>query len=168
MSISPDVHVPLWHRGVKEDFVEGTLIDLLSPASRMAVIKPPPHDRLLSAVKNAVHKLLLSNLKTLSLDLENGLEGDYWCGRLANDTKMISIAEAEEFVERKLEGMVLLSQLSNMLVRSFERPVLRLCRTFNEVDASYDMQAFHKRRVKVEAEAEKYGWRVDSKLKKSR
>lgn len=134
----------------------------------MAVIKPPPHDRLLSAVRNVVQKLLQSDLKALSVDLENGLEGDYWCGRLANDRKMIPIAEAEEFVERKLEGIVLLQQLSNMLVSSHERPVLRLCRSFNEADAFYDTKASDKRRVKVEAEAQKYGWRVDSKLKKSR
>ena len=35
------IHVPMWHRGIQEDFVDGAVMDLISPASRLAVVKPP-------------------------------------------------------------------------------------------------------------------------------
>lgn len=146
--------------------MEGAIIDLLSPASRMAVLKPPPHDRLLAAVQRIAQALLKSNLEALLLDLENGLQGDYWSGRLANDRKMISMAEAEEFVERKLEGIKLLKQVSDMLATTTNRPLLRLCRPFNDVLC--DQKEFQKRVDRVRTEAEKYGWLVDTRLRESR
>ena len=149
-----------------EDFVEGAIIDLLSPASRMAVLKPPPHDRLLAAVQRIVQTLLNSNLKAFSLELENGLQGDYWSGRLANDRKMISVADADEFVERKLEGIELLKQVSDMLATTANRPLLRLFRPFNDVLPA--QKEFRKRLDRVRMEAEKYGWLVDTRLRESR
>ena len=49
------IHAPVWHRGIQEDFVEGAIIDLLSPASRMAVIKPPTRDRRLRDTEYLKH-----------------------------------------------------------------------------------------------------------------
>lgn len=160
------VHAPMWHRSIQEDFVEGTLVDLLSPASRMAVIKPPPHDRLLSAVRHTVIALLGSNLTHLPLDLGNGLDADYWSGRLANDRKLISLAEVEEFVLRKQEGIALLKQLSDKLAATHHaRPLLHL-RQFSSDAADYT--DFRMRFARVRLEADKYGWRVDSRLREWR
>ena len=160
------IHCPLWHRGVQEDFVEGAVVDLLSPASRMAVIKPPPHDRLLSAIRHACHTLLDANLVNLSLDLENGLAADYWSSRYTNDKRMISIAEAEEFFERKIKGIELLRQVSEVLATTQTRPVLGL---FTPSRSSPpDKKEFRRRLPGLKIEAEKYGWTVHPTLKELR
>lgn len=156
------IHVPLWHRGVQQDFVDGALVDVFSPASRMAVIKPPPHDRLLSAIKRSVNMLLGGNIVTLSLDLENGPAADYFTGRYSRDKSLISLAEAEEFVERKYKGIELLSQLSEVLATGQNRPILSLHRPSR---SSFDKKEFRKRLPGLAAEAEKYGWELDPYLR---
>jgi hypothetical protein len=35
------VHAPLWYLGLQADFLEGSILDLTSPASRLAVNMPP-------------------------------------------------------------------------------------------------------------------------------
>ncbi|KAK4954481.1 hypothetical protein LTR10_007912 [Elasticomyces elasticus] len=37
---SLQIHVPIWRHGVNHDYIEGAIMDLASPVSRLAVIKP--------------------------------------------------------------------------------------------------------------------------------
>ena len=134
----------MWHRSVQEDFLEGALIDTLSPASRLAVIKPPPHDRLLSAVRHVVQVLSQSTkLTKLVFNLENGLGADYWCDRMTRDRKLISVADADEFVNRKREGIALLKQVSDLLATRGERPLFRIVQYSK--DALHDKEEFQRR-----------------------
>lgn len=61
----------MWHRLIQEDFVEGAMMDSLSPATRMGVIKPAARDRVVSAIQNAVH-LLSPTIKTVAFELVDG------------------------------------------------------------------------------------------------
>lgn len=113
------IHAPLWHRGIQEDFVEGAILDLTSPASRLGVVKPAARDRLLSAIKSSVQALLeAGQLEVLSLDLEHGMVTDRWTGRYSNDRQLIAISDAEEHVIRKQQGIEL-RELRNTTYPSF-------------------------------------------------
>ena len=74
------VHVPLWHRGVSADCIEGATLDLLTPASKIWSL-PPEHDRLLSAIKY-VHAALTKAkaLESLELHVSNTSYLDAWIG----------------------------------------------------------------------------------------
>ena len=159
------VHAPLWYLGIHEDFVEGANIDLLSPASRLAVIKPPARDRLVSAiqaVKSGLHNS--PNLKSITLELENTLVADHWSGRYVDDHRLISMSEAEEHANRKSEGISLLKDISEVLVNKERRkPVVTLCHPSKS--SSSDRKDFEKRLPSLIKEAEKYGWEVDGSLR---
>lgn len=155
------VHAPLWHRGVEQDFVEGAMLDLTAPASRMAIVKPPPSDRLLSAVQSCVKMFLDSHtFATLALDLEHGPVTDHWSGRITDRAKLISVADAENAVLRKQKGMDLLRRLSQALP---DTPVLTV-HHLTRVTVP-DTRDFRKRLASVHKEADKYNWKVDSRLK---
>ena len=159
------IHAPLWHRGVQEDFIEGAIVDSFSPASRFGVIKPPAHDRLLSAVTYVTNTLIKSDIfESLTLDLENTPVADQWSGRLINDKRLVSVFDVEEFVERKRKGFVLLKQLSEALVtKGKSRPVVQLCNPVPHVK-----EQLGRRRGKVNWEAEKHGWVVGKGVKDTR
>lgn len=124
----------------------------------MAVVKPPPHDRLLRAIKTVVQRLILNQLATLDFDIESASCANYWSGRWASSTRLIATADAEEFVMRKHEGTALLASLSGSL--GDERtPRLRLTRSPCPPPCDdEDMQMLMSRLI---SEAAKYGWRVD-------
>ena len=154
---------PMFHRGIQEDYVEGAILDLMSPATRMAVIKPPPRDRLLSAIKHSVTKLMeAGSLETMNVDLEHPMASDLWSGRYVNDKRLINVAEAERHVERKAAGVALLMQASEALAAKGNRPVLTLYH-FAKPSKS-DRNQFRGAFAGLIMEAEKYGWRVHSTL----
>ncbi|KAK5124187.1 hypothetical protein LTR85_001890 [Meristemomyces frigidus] len=147
-----NIHAPLWHLGVHEDFVEGAILDLTSPASRMAVIKPPATDRLLGAIQSSVGHLLQSgNLETLILDLSHTFIPDFTAQSISKT--LISTSDAEEYVSRKQKGIELLRQLCEALPN---RPALHLRAPtrpeWNGGDATSE-----KGLLKVMTEAAKYG-----------
>ena len=136
------------------------MIDSLSPATRMGVIKPPARDRLVSTIQNAVH-LLSPSLRTLVLELQNGVEADCWSGRYVDDKRMITASEAEENVYRKTRGVALLKGLSEGLTESIIRPILRVRRL---PKSSKGAKEFQKQIPSMMTEAKKYGWQVDTVL----
>lgn len=161
------VHAPLWHREIQNDFVEGAILDLTSPASRLGVVKPAARDRLLSAVRSSVQALLKAGkLEMLSLDLEHGMVTDRWTGRYSNDRHLIAASDAEESVVRKQHGIELLKKLSDC--KSLKtKPLLTLHHPTGQI-AKYDLSEFRSRLAGVIREAEKYGWKVDQHLKVGR
>lgn len=161
------IHTPLWHREIQNDFVEGAILDLTSPASRLGVVKPAARDRLLSAVRSSVQALLKAGkLERLSLDLEHGMRTDRWTGRYSNDRHLIAASDAEESVVRKQQGIELLKRLSEC--KSLRaKPLLTLHHPSPSI-AKYDLSEFRSRLAGVIREAEKYGWKVDQHLKGGR
>jgi len=124
----------------------------------MAVVKPPPHDRLLSAIKTAVQRLMLNPLVTLDYDIESVSCANYWSGRWASNTRLIATADAEEFVMRKHQGIALLAQLRVPLANE-RTPKLRLTRLPNP--PTCDDEDLAMLMPRLVAEAAKYGWHVD-------
>lgn len=156
--------VPVWHSDVREDYVEGTIADMLSPATRMATIKPPAHDRLLSAVQYATEALLKADtVESLSLELVNGLTAEQWSGAYINDKRLISVSEAEEYVERKRKGVSEIKKLSEVLATMKNRPMLSVHHPSRS--RAPDKKDFRKRMGGLIAEAENYGWQVDPVLR---
>ena len=130
----------------------------------MAVIKPPAHDRLLSAIRSSANALTgAANLHSLLLELENGILADYWSNRFVNDKRLLSVLDAEEYVDRKAKGIALLQRASDGLAASRNRPVLSLYHTSNSTRP--DKKEFGRRLPGLFVEAEKYGWEVDPDLK---
>ncbi|KAK4498944.1 hypothetical protein PRZ48_009455 [Zasmidium cellare] len=161
------IHTPLWHRGVQEDFVEGAILDLTSPASRLGVVKPASRDRLLSAIRSTVQALLKAGqLERFKIDLEHGMVTDRWTGRYSNDRHLIAASEAEESVVRKRQGIELLKKLSEC-VSLKAKPRLTVHHP-TATTAKYDLSEFRSRLAGVIREAEKYGWTVDQHLKGGR
>lgn len=160
------IHAPLWHRGTQEDFVEGALLDLTSPASRLGVVKPTARDRLLSAIRSSVQTLSKAGkLEHFSLDLEHGMVTDRWTGRYNNDRQLIAITDAEEHVVRKQQGVELLRKLSEC-DSLLTKPQLTLHHPSPAAKiAKYDLSEFRSRLSGVIREAEKYGWQVEQHLK---
>lgn len=155
------MHCPLWHRGIKEDFLEGAILDLTSPASRLGVVKSCSRDRLLSAITGSVEALSKAgNLETFALDLEHGLNAERWVGSYSNTRRLIAMAEADEHVSRKQEGVRLLKFLSESL------PTLPLVTVYHQTPAigKHDLSEFRSRLASIIREAAKYGWKVDQRL----
>ncbi|CZT19275.1 uncharacterized protein RCC_05121 [Ramularia collo-cygni] len=155
------IHCPLWHRGIKEDFLEGAILDLTSPASRLGVVKSTSRDRLLTAIAGSVEALLKSGkLENLALDLEHGLNAERWAGNYSNTRRLIAMADADEHVSRKQEGVRLLKILSESLHPS---PVVTI---YHQTPAigKHDLSEFRSRLARVIREAAKYGWKVDQRL----
>ncbi|KXT07633.1 hypothetical protein AC578_10123 [Pseudocercospora eumusae] len=157
-----DIHAPLWHRGVQEDYVEGAMLDLTSPASRMAIVTPPHQDRLLSAIQSSL-RALRGNITGISFTLEHGMSTDRWTGRYTGDRQLIAIGDAEDYVKRKEEGMDLLKEFGKSLAVT---PTLHLHHPNPSAKIQkHDKAEFRSRYPGVKREAEKYGWQVDSQLK---
>lgn len=156
-----DIHVPMWHLGVQADFVEGAILNLVLPAVKMTVRKPPAHDRLLSAIKSVTETLShAQNLQDLVLGLAYGRETDIWTERYHTTRALISVSDAEEFATRRKEGTELLHQLSDTIPA---RPKLRVFLT----SANTTRQAkegFKKELPRIQREAAKYGWVVEENL----
>ncbi|KAK0342380.1 hypothetical protein LTR94_022492 [Friedmanniomyces endolithicus] len=103
---SLEVHVPLWHQGLTHGYIEGAILDLASPVSRLAVIKPPARDRLLARWSNVSSSCSRqANLRTSS----PGSEG------AVTDIRSASTFQADELVVRKQKGTQLLRQLTETL-----------------------------------------------------
>lgn len=157
------IAAPMFPRGMQEDYVEGAILDLMSPATRMATVKPPARDRLLSAIQHSVDKLKAANrLETLTLDLEHPMASDLWSGRYVNDKRMISVAEAEKHAKRKTIAITLLNEASEMLTAKGNKPTLML-HHFSKA-SKRDVNQFRNSFAGVVTEAEKYGWRVHPRL----
>lgn len=155
------IHCPLWHRGIKEDFLEGNILDLTSPASRLGVVKSTSRDRLLSAIAGSVEALSKAgNLDTFALDLEHGLTTERWSGSYSNTRRLIAMSEADEHVSRKQEGTRLLKSLSESLPSP---PVLTIYHQTPSI-GKHDLSEFRSRLASVIREAAKYGWKVDQRL----
>lgn len=147
--------------------MEGAILDLTSPASRLGVVLPTARDRLLSAIAFCVHALLkANNLSSLVLILEHGLVTDRWIGRHTNDRQLIPLAEAEELVTRKQQGIAMLQKLANLVKPKATR--LRVQHVGASKIQEYDKKEFKQRLPGLKKEAEKYGWVVDQELKGKR
>ncbi|CAK4023415.1 Hypothetical predicted protein [Lecanosticta acicola] len=162
-----DIHVPLWHQGAYEDFIEGAVLDLTSPASRLGVLKPVGRDRLLGAIRSSVHSLMKAGqLETLSINIENGTTLDRWTGRSRDDKQLLNVSDAEEHVIRKQEGTALVKKLSDCLRPP---PVLSIYQpSAKSKIAKHDVSLFRARLATVIREAEKYGWKVNQRLESRR
>lgn len=159
------VHCPLWYRGIKEDYLEGAVLDLTSPASRLGVVKSSSRDRLLSAIAWSVEALSKAgNLKTFAIDLEHGLTTERWAGSYSNSRRLIAMNEADEHVSRKQEGVKLLKSLSESLP---SQPVVTIHHQKSGI-GKHDLSEFRSRLAGVIREAAKYGWKVDQQLKSER
>jgi len=154
------IYAPLWHCGIQEDFLEGAILDLTSPASRMAVIKPPAYDRLLSAITSSVQRLgQAGQLTSLSLDIEHGKMADLWTERYHAARTLISTSDAGEYVDRKRKGVELLERAVEKLAM---KPKLTVY-----VDSTITAKCIKGASEKLPTlvrEAEKYGWEVDPVL----
>ena len=148
---SINISAPLWHLGVREDYIEGAILDLTSPVSRMAVIKPPARDRLLAAIQSSVDALIHagSSFDTLTLHLFLTHAGAF-SGR-HDGTTLLAMSDAEEVVRRKQKGVELLRRFSESLPR---KPVLRLLGT----GRAGSKGMVRKANQTVMDEAGKYGW----------
>lgn len=154
------IHAPQWHNGIHEDFLEGALVDLTSTASRLAVIKPPAHDRLLSAIDYSVNTLLeAGKLTSLVFDLENSGALDHWTGQYNDTRKLFTLANAEERIMRELRGVQLLKLSSDAMA---SKPTLSLHHPSRPTRP--DVSAFRRKLVPIMREAEKYGWQLDQYL----
>lgn len=163
---SISIHVPLWHRGVQEDYVEGAILDLTSPASRFGVVKPAARDRLLSAIKSAVYTLLRSGKLThLAFDLDHGMNTDRWSGRYHNDRQLILVGAAEEHIARKQQGIALLKKLGDSLPLPHPPQLSLYHPSAVSKIQKHDLSEFRTRLAGVMREAEQYGWQVNSALK---
>lgn len=161
------IAAPMFHRGMQEDYIEGAILDLVSPATRMAVVKPPPRDRLLSAITHSITKFLAAtSLETLAVDLEHPMASDLWCGRYVNDKRLISVAEAERHAERKAAGTAMLKAASDMLAAKSRKPVLTL-RHFSK-PARTDVNQFRGAMSALVREADKYGWYAHPRLESAK
>lgn len=152
------IHAPMWHRFIQEDFVEGAMIDCLSPATRLAVMRPSARDRVLAAIENAT-RLLSTNLKTLVVELANPAEADKWTGRYVNDKRMIAVSDAEEHAGRKATGIELLKTLSARFPEK-AKPTLTV---YDVSKAIGGKKGFQKQLHSIKTEAAKYGWYLRSK-----
>lgn len=161
---SIQIHAPLWYRGIHEDYIEGAVLDLTSPATRMGVVKPVARDRLLSAIQYCVHALLKAgHLRNFSLNLEHGMVTDRWTGRYRNDKQLMNSVDAEEHFSRKQEGIRLLRNFADAMKI---QPLLSVHRPSVHTNiAKYDVSEFRGRLAGVIKEAERYGWKVDQHLK---
>ncbi|EME44152.1 hypothetical protein DOTSEDRAFT_129369 [Dothistroma septosporum NZE10] len=161
---SISVHVPLWYRGIHEDYIEGAILDLTAPASRLGVVQLIGRDRLLSAVRSCVQALSKAErLENLSLKLEHGINTDRWSGTYSNNRQLVSAADAEEHVIRKQEGFELLRKACRILP---QRPTLTLYHPSSTTKiAQYHISEFRSRLASVTQEANKYKWQVDQQLK---
>ncbi|TKA83775.1 hypothetical protein B0A55_00020 [Friedmanniomyces simplex] len=113
---SLQIHVPLWHHRLTYGYIEGAILDLASPASRLAITKLPARDRLLAAVEQCVFMLQQAGQLT---DFEpriqrNARLADKWIGRVIDDTSS-SMLQANEHEVRKQKGIELLKQLTESL-----------------------------------------------------
>lgn len=161
------IAAPMFHRGMQEDYVEGAILDLMSPATRMAVIKPPARDRLLSAITHSASKLRAAgSLETLDVSLEHPMASDLWSGSYVNDKRLISVSDVERCVERKVTAIDTLRQASKMLAARRRQPTLTLYH-FAKPSRSDDKQ-FRKLLPGLILEAKKYGWCVHQELQSGR
>ena len=160
------ISAPLWYRGLQEDYVEGAILDAMSPATRMAVIKPPARDRLLSAVQHSVKTLMGATSLKLAFSLEHPMNADHFTGRYINDKRLISLQDAQRCVDRKSTGVALLKQASDILASRGNRPVLTLCH-FSQASKS-DRKDFRCRLPGLIKEAREYGWVVHPDLEDNR
>ncbi|KAH9815697.1 hypothetical protein Tdes44962_MAKER00945 [Teratosphaeria destructans] len=165
------VHAPLWHRGPQEDYAEGAILDLTSPASRFAVMKPPARDRLLAAIRSSVRHLCpnpgpnpSTALAQLTLDLEHGPMADLWAGRCPSETSLITVSQAEEYIARQRHGVELLRTLSRGMT---ERPSLHVYYTTGKPH-NLEIRGLREHLPALRAEAAKYGWDVDGTLRQKR
>lgn len=155
------IHCPLWHRGIKEDFLEGAILDLTSPASRLGVVKPPSRDRLLSAIAGSIEALSKpGKLDIFAVELEHGLITERWAGNYSNARRLIAMSEANEHITRKNQGVQILKSLSESLPHP---PVLNVYHPTPGV-GKHDLSEFRSRLASVIREALKYGWKVDQRL----
>ncbi|KAK0354975.1 hypothetical protein LTR91_024859 [Friedmanniomyces endolithicus] len=155
---SLEVHVPLWHQGLAHGYIEGAILDLASPVSRLAVIKPPARDRLLAAVEQCVFILQQAGQLT---DFKprirrSGKLADEWIGRVSDD-KSTSGIQLDELVVRKRKGTELLRQLTETLPL---RSPPTLCNTGLTRLTYGDSPADRERLENLKHEAAKYGWQT--------
>ncbi|KAF2217624.1 hypothetical protein CERZMDRAFT_92276 [Cercospora zeae-maydis SCOH1-5] len=164
---SLEIHVPLWHRGMERDYLEGAILDLTAPASRLAVVESMDRDRLLSAITSSVHALRkANNLSRLVLILNHGLMTDHWIGRHANDRELVSLTEAEQAVARKQSGIQSLQKLAELVAPNTIK--LRVQHIGASRIQGYDTNEFTQRLPGLRREAAKYGWQVDHHLEGKR
>ncbi|KAK5135403.1 hypothetical protein LTR08_005345 [Meristemomyces frigidus] len=152
---SINIYVPLWSSGVHDDYVEGAILDLTSPVSRLAVIKPPARDRLLAAVRSCVAFLLAAgSLHTLTLELDPYHAAAFCAPTQRYTGHLLAMADAGEFVRRKQEGVGLLKRAGECLPR---KPVVRVLGP-GQVEWAASKRTFGKADRVVVAAAEEYGW----------
>ena len=160
------VHAPLWHTGVASDAIEGAMLDALSPATRLAVLKPPGEDRLLSAIETCTSVLAkASNLKTLQLDLLYPEPARHFISQsVQTNLGLVRQEDAVAFVERKRRGIELLKQASTSLTTtSSSKPAVRVL-SVRPVSPPVARE-FRFILTSIIREAEKYGWGVDQILR---
>ncbi|KAK3634221.1 hypothetical protein LTR56_015428 [Elasticomyces elasticus] len=153
---SLQIHVPIWRHGVNHDYIEGAIVDLASPVSRLAVIKPPARDRLLSAVKHCVHALQeAGELTTFEPRIEPIVRlADLWTGQILDSTSSLNEQDCEA---RKQEGAKLLKGLALSSLKG-NQPVLDLSHLIRSTELT--SQNAIKRLSDLREEAAKYGWQV--------
>lgn len=159
------VHAPLWHAGIGSDAIEGAMLDILSPATRFAVLKPPAEDRLLSAIETSTGILAnAGNLKSLQLDLRYPEPARQFISQSAQtNLGLVRQEDAAAFVDRRRRGIEVLKQFSARLTTTpSSRPVIRILslRPVNPPVA----REFRFILASIIREAEKYGWGVDQIL----
>ncbi len=131
----------------------------------MAVYEPLEHDRLTGAVRHAAQTLIeAGNLETLSLELDSGLLADVWSGRTASKRSLLPVHEVTEWVERKIEGIAALKDLSEMLAEDGGQPTLKLFHRKPLADPDRDETYRLLLYAALVSECRKYGWQVDADM----
>ena len=137
--------------------MEGAIIDSLSPATRLGVMRPANRDRVFSAIQDFIQ--LCQNLKTLAVELANTAKADDWAGRYVDDKRMVAASDAEEHAGRKIKGIELLKALSSKFPEK-AKPTVTVC---NVSKSTSSKKEFQKQLTSVRTEAAKYGWFLASK-----
>ncbi|KAK3616986.1 hypothetical protein LTR56_025583 [Elasticomyces elasticus] len=150
---SLQIHIPLWRHGVNHDYIEGAIVDLASPVSRLAVIRPPARDRLLSAIKHCVHALQEAGELTTFEPRIARLTG-LWTGQNLDST---SFLDEQDCDARKQKGAKLLKGLALSTLKG-NQPVLDLSHLIRSTESTN--QDAIKRLLDLREEAAEYGWQV--------
>lgn len=155
---------PRWYRGISRDAIAGTLLDVMNPATYLAVPTMPVNDRLLSAVEACTRALIeTGNLESMQVDISFPVDVLHFIGERSQDYQHpIHPSEEKDQVLREAAGMEALKQLSDALSPG-NKPVLVMY-AVEQVNPRI-AKKFRSHLAKVIRVATNYGWAVDQYLR---
>jgi len=155
------VAAPQWFPDACGDNIAGTVLDALSPITRLAAFTDPAEDRLLSAISTCTSALTAQGgLKSFQIKMKLSDVQLFLKYRLYASDYDLSTAEKGNHVKRKEEGIRLLRALSDALGPGC-KPVLVIDASMSVPEEKFVEPSFLSR---IEVTAERYGWDVEHTL----